>query len=115
MTLFDERAKQLRELKAKGVERFNLVLTGWPHKGYDREHPDVLPVAPAAGGWEGMKRLAETCQELGYTFTLHDQYRDYYVEAPSYRPEFAVHEEDAAGPPTLFPGTRFGSVKEGPL
>ncbi len=115
LTPFAERAKQLRELKAKGIERFNLVLTGWPRKGYDREHPDGLPVAPAAGGWEGMKLLAETCKELGYLFTLHDQYRDYYVEAPSYKPQFAVHEEDETSAPSIFPGTRFGSWKEGRL
>ena len=115
VTPFAERAKQLHELKAKGIERFQLVLTGWPRKGYDREHPDGLPVAPAAGGWEGMKLLADTCAELGYMFTLHDQYRDYYVEAPSYSPAFAVHEEDAAARPTIFPGTRFGSWKEGRL
>ncbi len=115
VTAFAERAKQLRELKAKGVDRFNLVLTGWPRLGYDRQHPDVLPPAPEAGGYEGMKLLAETCRELGYLFSLHDQYRDYYVDAPSYRREFAAHEEDAASPPTMFPGTRFGSVKEGAL
>ncbi len=115
LTTFDERAKELRALKAKGVERFNLVLTGWPKLGYDRQHPDVLPVAPEAGGYEGMKRLADTCAELGYLFSLHDQYRDYYADAPSFSPEFAVHEEDVTGPPTLFPGTRFGSFKEGPL
>jgi len=111
LTTFDQRAQQLRDLKAKGIERFNLVLTGWPHLGYDRQHPDALPVAPEAGGWEGMKRLADACQELGYMFTLHDQYRDYYVDAPSFRPEFAVHEETPDGPATLFPGTRFGSWK----
>ena len=41
-----------------------------------------------------MKRLADTCRELGYLFSLHDQYRDYYLDAPSYDPQFAVHEED---------------------
>jgi hypothetical protein len=112
---FDERARQMRELKASGIEQFNLVLTGWPREGYDREHPDGLPAAPAAGGWAGMKRLADTCKELGYLFTVHDQYRDYYVEAPSYNPKFAVHEEDEASPPTGFPGTRFGTRKEGRL
>jgi hypothetical protein len=115
LTTFAERAKQLRELKASGVEHFNLVLTGWPRLGYDRQHPDVLPPAPEAGGYEGLKLLADTCHELGYLFSLHDQYRDYYVDAPSYNPEFAVHEEDSAGQPTGFPGTRFGSWKEGPL
>ena len=115
LTTFAERAKQLRELKAKGVERLNVVLTGWPRLGYDRQHPDVLPPAPEAGGYEGMKLLADTCHELGYLFSLHDQYRDYYVDAPSYNADFAVHEADATSPPTIFPGTRFGSFKEGPL
>ncbi len=115
MTPFAERAQQVRELKARGLARFNLVVTGWPRLGYDRQHPDVLPVAPEPGGYAGMKLLAETCRELGYTFTLHDQYRDYYVDAPSYTPDVAVHEETAGGAPTLFPGTRFGSFKEGPL
>lgn len=112
---FDERAAQLRQLKASGIEKFNVVLTGWPRMGYDREHPDGLPAAPAAGGWDGLKRLADTCKELGYLLTVHDQYRDYYVEAPSYNPKFAVHEEDAESPPTGFPGTRFGTKKEGRL
>ena len=115
LTTFAERAKQLRELKAKGVERLNVVLTGWPRLGYDRQHPDVLPPAPEAGGYEGMKLLADTCHELGYLFSLHDQYRDYYADAPSFNADFAVHEGDAASPPTIFPGTRFGSFKEGPL
>jgi uncharacterized protein DUF5696 len=115
LTTFDERAKQLRELKAKGVEKFHVVLTGWGRLGYDREHPDGMPPAPAAGGWEGLTRLMDTCKELGYLFSLHDQYRDYYVEAPSYDPQFAIHEEDVASPPTIFPGTRFGTHKEGRL
>ena len=60
-----------------------------------------------------MQRLADTCRELGYLFSLHDQYRDYYIDAPSYDVQFAVHEEDAAGPPLAFPGSRFGDWKEG--
>jgi hypothetical protein len=113
LTTFDERARQLRELKQKGIERLHVCLTGWPYLGYDRQHPDELPPAPSAGGVEGMKRLAETARELGYVFTLHDQYRDYYLDAPSYDPQFAVHEEDAASPPRAFPGTRFGLTKQG--
>ncbi len=113
LTTFDERARQLRQFKAQGLDRLSVVLTGWPHLGYDRQHPDELPPAPEAGGWEGMKRLAETCRELGYLFSLHDQYRDYYLDAPSYDPQFAIHEEDPASPPQAFPGTRFGHWKVG--
>jgi hypothetical protein len=115
MTTFDDRAKFLREVKSNGLEKLTVVLTGWPRMGYDRQHPDVLPPAPEAGGWEGMKRLAETCKELGYLFSLHDQYRDYYVDAPSYDPQFAIHEEDEKSRPQAFPGTRFGDFKEGDI
>ncbi|MBN1361812.1 MAG: hypothetical protein JW993_14545 [Sedimentisphaerales bacterium] len=113
VTTFDELAQQLREMKARGVERAYVTLAGWPYLGYDRQHPDVLPPAPAAGGWEGLQRWVDTCKELGYLYNLHDQYRDYYVDAPSYDPQFAVHEVDTISPPTAFPGTRFGTWKEG--
>jgi hypothetical protein len=88
-------------------------VTGWPNQGYDRQHPDELPPAPIAGGVEGMKRLSETCREIGYLFSLHDQYRDYYTDAPSYDKQFAVHEEDEREPSKQFPGSRFGQWKEG--
>ncbi len=113
VTTFDELAQRLRELKAGGIERLYVTLAGWPYLGYDRQHPDVLPPAPAAGGWEGLKRWADTCKELGYIYNLHDQYRDYYIDAPSYDTQFAVHEEDTMSRPTAFPGTRFGTWKEG--
>jgi hypothetical protein len=113
LTSFDERAAQLRALKARGIDRLHVCLTGWPWLGYDRQHPDELPPAEAAGGAPGMKRLADTCRELSYLLTLHDQYRDYYVDAPSYDPLFAIHEEDEVQPPQAFPGTRFGSFKKG--
>jgi hypothetical protein len=83
--------------------------------GYDRQHPDELPPAPDAGGYEGMKRLEDACKQLGYTFSLHDQYRDYYIDAPSYDPQFAVHEEDSSNPSTEFPGSRFGQFKRGTI
>jgi hypothetical protein len=115
LTSFDERASQLREAKAAGIEKLHVCLTGWPFLGYDRQHPDELPPAPPAGGYLGMKRLADACRELGYVFTLHDQYRDYYVDAPSYDTQFAIHEEDTWSPPQAFAGTRFGSWKEGQI
>jgi hypothetical protein len=115
VTTFDERIRQLRDLKAKGLNRLYVTLSGWPYQGYDRQHPDALPPAPEAGGWEGLKRWADACKELGYLYNLHDQYRDYYIDAPSYDPQFAVHEEDAISQATAFPGTRFGFWKEGYL
>jgi Family of unknown function (DUF5696) len=115
LTTFDERARQLREMKARGFDHLFVFISGWPHEGYDHQHPDPLPPSPEVGGWDALKRLADTCRELGYPFILHDQYRDYYTDAPSYDPQFAIHEEDARPPVKAFAGSRFGDWKEGPI
>lgn len=115
LTTFDERAKQLRDLKARGFDNVLVFISGWPHLGYDRQHPDSLPPPETAGGWEGFKRLADTVRELGYQYILHDQYRDYYLDAPSYNPQFAVREENARLPAQAFPGSRFGDSKQGDI
>jgi hypothetical protein len=81
---FGERAKQLRQLSDKGVKRAYVHLDGWGFRGYDNLHPDIIPPSPDAGGWEGMKNLADTCDQIGYVFAIHDQYRDYYLDAKSY-------------------------------
>ena len=102
-------------MKAKGIDHLLVYVSGWPHLGYDRQHPDSLPPPEKAGGWEGMKRLVDTCRELGYQVIFHDQYRDYYLDAPSYNEQFAVHEEDTRKPPQQFPGSRFGDSKQGQI
>jgi hypothetical protein len=107
LVTFAQNAQRLRDLKAQGWEHLNVTLSGWLNQGYDRQTPDALPPAEAAGGWAGMKGFFDTCKELGYVCWLHDQYRDYYLDAPSWNPDFAVHEEDAITPPSAFPGTRF--------
>jgi Family of unknown function (DUF5696) len=107
LSTFAQNIDRLREFKSRGFEHLNVSISGWLNQGYDRQTPDALPPPPEAGGWQGMKALFDACKELGYTCWLHDQYRDYYLDAPSWNPEFAVHEEDAANPPAAFPGTRF--------
>ncbi len=107
LTTFAENIERLRALKAQGWEHLNVSLSGWLNQGYDRQTPDALPPPAEAGGWAGMKAFFDACKELGYTCWLHDQYRDYYTDAPSWNPDFAVHEEENGGQPDAFPGTRF--------
>ena len=107
LTTFAQNIDRLRDFNSRGFAKLNVSVSGWLNQGYDRQTPDALPPPPEAGGWQGMKALFDACKELGYTCWLHDQYRDYYLDAPSWNKEFAVHEESAAGPPTAFPGTRF--------
>ena len=107
VTTFAQAVQLLREVKAQGFSHANVSLSGWLNQGYDRQTPDALPPAQVAGGWAGMKDFFDVCRKLGYTCWLHDQYRDYYLDAPSWNPDFAVHEQDTVRPPTAFPGTRF--------
>lgn len=98
LVTFDARADALQQLASRGVKKAYVHLDGWGFRGYDNLHPDVLPPCPSAGGWEGMKRLAERCAKLGYVFALHDQYRDYYLDAQSYDPRNTVIEENGSRP-----------------
>jgi hypothetical protein len=84
LVTFADRARHLEALAAAGVERAYVHLDGWGFRGYDNLHPDILPPCPEAGGWEGMKLFADTCDRLGWIFAVHDQYRDYYHDAASY-------------------------------
>ena len=82
MTIFAQREQEIRQLHEMGVEKLYLHLDGWAEPGYDNRHPDYGPACEAAGGWEGMKSLADAMHECGYLFGIHDQYRDYYLTEP---------------------------------
>ncbi len=95
---FDVRAAELRRLKERGLERAYIHLDGWGRHGYDNLHPDPFPPHEAAGGAAGMKRLADTARELGYIFGIHDQYRDYYYDAPSFDFNSALQDINGGHP-----------------
>lgn len=98
LVTFDQRAEHLRKLRAAGVQRAYVHLDGWGFRGYDNLHPDILPPSPEAGGWDGLKRFAEVCDELGYLFAVHDQYRDFYHDAASYSDDLTIIEENGSRP-----------------
>ncbi|MGN1345561.1 MAG: DUF5696 domain-containing protein [Eubacteriales bacterium] len=95
---FHTRAEQIRELHRKGVRKAYTHFDGWGHHGYDNLHPDPFPPHEAAGGVEGMRELADTTTGCGYLFGIHDQYRDYYYDAPSFSFDNAVTYADGSHP-----------------
>ena len=89
-------AERVKQLKQMGVDRLYLHQDGWGQPGYDNQHPDYLPPCRELGGWEGMKALSETLAQQGFLFGIHDQYRDYYLDAPTYDPENACRGADGS-------------------
>lgn len=93
---FRKRTEEMKAFKADGVKKLYLHLDGWGDAGYDNKHPDVGPACAEAGGWEGMRELSKTMEELGYLFGIHDQYRDFYKKAESYDDDFACKSADGS-------------------
>lgn len=98
LTRFETREKEIHHLHDLGVEKLYLHLDGWAQPGYDNQHPDYLPACKEAGGWEGMKSLVDAMHECGYIFGIHDQYRDYYLAAPSFDENYACRLTDGSIP-----------------
>lgn len=98
LTTFARRGEEMNEYHRLGVQKLFLHLDGWAQPGYDNQHPDYLPACREAGGWEGLKGLADTLHQLGYFLCLHDQYRDYYKDAPSYSDDYACRLPDGTIP-----------------
>ena len=97
-TSFYTQAEQIRALAARGVPKAYTHFDGWGKHGYDNLHPDPFPPHEAAGGVEGMRELAKATTEANFIFGIHDQYRDYYYDAPSFTFENAVTYADGTHP-----------------
>ncbi|MDD6033801.1 MAG: DUF5696 domain-containing protein [Oscillospiraceae bacterium] len=95
---FHTRAEQIRQLHRKGVRKAYTHFDGWGNHGYDNLHPDPFPPHEAAGGAEGMRELADTTTGCGFIFGIHDQYRDYYYDAPSFSFDSAITNPDGSHP-----------------
>ncbi|MBL9178315.1 MAG: hypothetical protein JNM65_09640 [Verrucomicrobiaceae bacterium] len=93
---FDEAAQVAEHLRRDlQLERVIFTLGGWIHRGYDNQHPDILPAAPECGGDAALADCARRVRQLGYVFGLHDNYQDIYRDSPSWDENLIMR--DAAG------------------
>ncbi len=97
-TPFATLAEQIKALHEKGLRKAYTHFDGWGKRGYDNLHPDPMPPHEGAGGVEGMRLLADTVNGCGYIFGIHDQYRDYYYDAPYFSSEKCVTNADGSHP-----------------
>jgi hypothetical protein len=95
-----EECADLAEHFAKdlGIDRALLVLNGWINGGYDNRHPDVLPAAPEIGGDQGLIECLRRVRALGsgWVFGLHDNYQDFYRNAPSWNEDYIMKNPDGS-------------------
>lgn len=84
LTTFDQAARQLQAIRAAGIERLFVQLTGWNREGHDGCWPTRFPVEPAVGGETGLRALIATGQSLGYQMQVHDNYIDLLRRSPDF-------------------------------
>ncbi|MCY3019874.1 MAG: DUF5696 domain-containing protein, partial [Planctomycetota bacterium] len=92
---FEEVAQIAEHLKNDlKLDRVHFIIGGWIKRGYDNQHPDILPAAPECGGDEGLAQCARRVRALGYIFDLHDNYQDIYRDSPSWNEEYIMKTPD---------------------
>lgn len=106
-TTFKNVEKIVSRLKSETIDNALILLAGWNRAGYDREHIDVWPPNELAGGINGLKSLSNKVIEQGYLLALHDNYQDFYPDAPSYNEKYIMKDEKGS--------IKFGGVWDGGL
>src|SRR5579862_1971552 len=76
------------------IDRVLFTIGGWTHRGYDNQHPDILPTAPECGGDAAFADCARRVKALGYLFCLHDNYQDIYRDSPSWDERYIMKRPD---------------------
>jgi hypothetical protein len=94
---FDEAAQIAEHLKNDlKLDKVLFMIGGWIRRGYDNQHPDILPAAPECGGDEKLADCARRVMQLGYVFGLHDNYQDMYRDSPSWDESFLMKRQDGS-------------------
>jgi hypothetical protein len=92
---FDEAAQVAEHLKRDlQLDKVLFIMGGWIHRGYDNQHPDILPSAPECGGDAAFAQCARRVRQLGYLFCLHDNYQDIYRDSPSWDENLIMKNRD---------------------
>jgi hypothetical protein len=94
---FDEAAQVAEHLKNDlKLDKVFFLMGGWIHRGYDNQHPDILPTAPECGGDQAFTDCARRVRQLGFLLGLHDNYQDMYRDAPSWDENFLTRNRDGS-------------------
>jgi len=92
---FEEAAQVAEHLKRDlKIDKVLFTIGGWIHRGYDNQHPDILPTAPECGGDAAFADCARRVMDLGYLFCLHDNYQDMYRDSPSWDEKYIMKTPD---------------------
>lgn len=94
---FSEAAQIAEHLKRDlKLDKVLFMMGGWIHRGYDNQHPDILPTAPECGGDAAFTDACRRIRDQGYILSLHDNYQDIYRDSPSWNERWIQKTADGS-------------------
>lgn len=93
---FDRVGEILDEFKRQGIERAEICLVGWNHKGHDGRFPQLFPVEERLGGEAGLRRLIKKAQAMGFQIVCHTNSSDAYMVADTWDAEYVIKRPDGS-------------------
>lgn len=74
----------LRRFARYGIDHCFIIIHDWQRAGYDVEYPDVIPARESLGGDDALRELCDAANALGHRISVHENYVDFYPDAPSW-------------------------------
>ncbi|MFA7691409.1 MAG: hypothetical protein WCX86_00770 [Candidatus Hydrogenedentales bacterium] len=81
---YDHAAQAISNAARYGLTNSVLVWHNWQRWGYDYRLPEIYPPNPLLGSLEEFIALSALCEENDILFAPHDNYTDYYPDAPGF-------------------------------
>ncbi|MFT4062610.1 MAG: T9SS type A sorting domain-containing protein [Edaphocola sp.] len=81
---FTDGLNDLTMCENAGIGNLWVIIHDWQNGGYDNMYPDVVPANNSYGGSAGLSAISTACANFNYLFSLHENYVDFYPNAPSY-------------------------------
>lgn len=91
---FADVEKIMYEYKRQGIKKAEFCLVGWNVSGHDGRWPQIFPVEEKLGGEEGLKKLIDTANKLGYAIVCHTNSSDAYTIADCFSDDLLIHLEN---------------------
>ena len=93
---FDKLDHLLDLFKAADIKRTEFCLVGWNRMGHDGRFPQILPVEPALGGEEKLRRVIKKAKDYGYSMVGHDNAHDAYTVSEEWDEEYLSKQKDGS-------------------
>jgi hypothetical protein len=90
-------ARDLRRASLYGLTDAAVLWHNWQRWGYDYRLPEIYPPNPSLGTEAEFRELAAASKEHGRLFALHDNYIDFYPDAPGF--DYSMISHNTSGAP----------------